>query len=199
MYLDKRNISEIPYQTQFVTCSFPLPKQRQQQLIRKHKSSSELNAGIQLKRLKLSLETSNQTLLRLEKHRAEVKLHRNNQSSEQIMLRLQKHQIRKKNQQQQETQQQRSNRLERQRRSTQKCRRKLNNMGHYKQTKKSLLSLDQNIQQFKANINNGPYFICVICSRMLYKVSVQQFMEDKHSDISKTIAQKVKSYGKSKQ
>ena len=50
------------------------------------------------------------------------------------MLRLQKHQIRKKKQQQQETQQQTSDHLERQRRSTQKCRRKLNNMGHYKQT-----------------------------------------------------------------
>ena len=92
VYLDKRNISEIPYQIQSVTCSCPLLKQRQQQLIRKHKSSSELNARMQLKRLKLSLETSNQTLLRLEKHRIEVKLHRNNQSSEQKMLRLQKHQ-----------------------------------------------------------------------------------------------------------
>ena len=110
------------------------------------------------------------------------------------MLRLQKCQITTKQQQQQETQQQRSNRLERHRRSTQKYRRKLNNMDHCKQTKKSYLSLDQNIQQFKSNINNGPYFICVICNKMLYKVSVQQFMEGKYSDVTKNIAHKDKSY-----
>ena len=44
----------------------------------------------------------------------------------------------------------------------------------------STYSLDFYIQQFNRDIREGPYYICVVCNRLLYRNTVLQFKKDKY-------------------
>ena len=45
-------------------------------------------------------------------------------------------------------------------------------------------SLDYYIQQFNRDIREGPYYICVVCNRLLYRKTVLQFKKDKYNSSS---------------
>ena len=42
-------------------------------------------------------------------------------------------------------------------------------------------SLDYYIEQFKRDIREGPYYICVVCNRLLYRKAVLEFKKDKYN------------------
>ena len=42
-------------------------------------------------------------------------------------------------------------------------------------------SLDYYIQQFDRDIREGPYYICVVCNRLLYRKTVVEFKKDKYN------------------
>ena len=44
----------------------------------------------------------------------------------------------------------------------------------------SIHSLDYYIQQFNGAIREGPYYICVVCNRLLYRKTVLEFKKDKY-------------------
>lgn len=46
------------------------------------------------------------------------------------------------------------------------------------------INFKKNIQRFKTNIKNGPFYICVICNRSLYKRSVRFFTDSIYAEIS---------------
>ena len=45
----------------------------------------------------------------------------------------------------------------------------------------SAQSLDYYIEQFNRDIREGPYYICVVCNRLLYRKTVLEFKEDKYN------------------
>lgn len=45
-------------------------------------------------------------------------------------------------------------------------------------------SLDYYIQQFNRDIREGPYYICVVCNRLLYRKTVLEFKKDKYNSSS---------------
>ena len=45
-------------------------------------------------------------------------------------------------------------------------------------------SLDYYIQQFNRGIREGPYYICVVCNRLLYRKTVLEFKKDKYNSSS---------------
>ena len=45
----------------------------------------------------------------------------------------------------------------------------------------STYSLDYYIQQFNRDIREGPYHICVVCNRLLYRKTVVEFKKDKYN------------------
>ena len=50
--------------------------------------------------------------------------------------------------------------------------------------KRKMLTLktsDERIDSFKIQITNGPYYICVVCNRCLYRRSVKYFVEEKYN------------------
>ena len=48
----------------------------------------------------------------------------------------------------------------------------------------SMYSLDYYIQQFNGDIREGPYYICVVCNRLLYTKTVLEFKKDKYNSSS---------------
>ena len=48
----------------------------------------------------------------------------------------------------------------------------------------SMYSLDYYIQQFNRDIREGPYYICVVCNRLLYRKTVLEFKKDKYNSSS---------------
>ena len=42
-------------------------------------------------------------------------------------------------------------------------------------------SLDYYIEQFKRDFTEGPYYICVVCNRLLYRKTVLEFKKDKYN------------------
>ena len=48
----------------------------------------------------------------------------------------------------------------------------------------STYSLDYYIQQFNRGIREGPYYICVVCNRLLYRKTVLEFKKDKYNSSS---------------
>ena len=56
---------------------------------------------------------------------------------------------------------------------------------NYNTSKVSAISdIDKRIQRFKELIMKGPYYICVVCNRCLYKRSVVVFKEDKYESLN---------------
>ena len=45
-------------------------------------------------------------------------------------------------------------------------------------------SLDYYIQQFNQDKREGPYYICVVCNRLLYRKTVLEFKKDKYNSTS---------------
>ena len=45
-------------------------------------------------------------------------------------------------------------------------------------------SLDYYIQQFNRGIREGPYYICVVCNRLLYRQTILEFKKEKHKSTS---------------
>ena len=50
-----------------------------------------------------------------------------------------------------------------------------------KMTKKPEVQYFKSVDQFKKSIKDGPFFICVVCNRCLYKKSVYYFKREKYS------------------
>ena len=48
----------------------------------------------------------------------------------------------------------------------------------------SIHSLDYYIQQFNRDIREGPYYICAVCNRLLYRKTVLEFKKDKYKPSS---------------
>ena len=48
----------------------------------------------------------------------------------------------------------------------------------------STQSLDYYIQQFNRGIREGPYYICIVCNRLLYRKTVLEFKRDKYNSRS---------------
>ena len=53
-----------------------------------------------------------------------------------------------------------------------------------KEKRSSAHSLDYYIQQFRRAIREGPYYICVVCNRLLYRKTVLQFKKDNYNSSS---------------
>ena len=60
-----------------------------------------------------------------------------------------------------------------------------------KSTKKAVLpfknGIIQRVKTFKNEIRKGPFFICVICNRLLYKISVVLFDKNKYPDVAEEV------------
>ena len=60
----------------------------------------------------------------------------------------------------------------------------LNTVNNRRKEKKSLQSdLDHYISSFQNKIRDGPYYICTVCNRMLYRKTVIQLNENKYSSL----------------
>ena len=64
------------------------------------------------------------------------------------------------------------------RKNSQKLRAKIAALSEHKKQKK--LDFTKNIKTFTKDIQNGPYFICVVCNRCLYRKSVLISYESKY-------------------
>ena len=51
----------------------------------------------------------------------------------------------------------------------------------YKERSSTSHSLDYYIEQFNLSIRDGPYYICVVCNRLLYRKSVIELKTEKYS------------------
>ena len=67
-----------------------------------------------------------------------------------------------------------------------------------RQTNRHDGSTADSIKRFRDSIKAGPYFVCVICNRMLYRVSVTKCRTEKYPTVIQHIFTDVKSYDNTK-
>ena len=69
-----------------------------------------------------------------------------------------------------------------------------------KKRKSSLedVNLDYCIWKFQSRIREGPYYICTVCNRLLYRKSVRQLDKKKYSSVPKTLFTNIASFDNKK-
>ena len=60
--------------------------------------------------------------------------------------------------------------------------------------RKSIINLGDCISQFRSKVKQGPCYICSVCNRLLYKVSVTLLNRNKYTNVCGTVYTNIKSY-----
>ena len=63
-----------------------------------------------------------------------------------------------------------------------------------RQTSRTDWGITESIRKFRDRIQEGPYVICLICNRMLYKISVKIYRPEKYPCVIQNIVTGVTSY-----
>ena len=64
----------------------------------------------------------------------------------------------------------------------------------YKLSKQLVQNLDNCINTFRCKIKQGPYYICSVCNRLLYKKSVMLLNQSKYTNVPKSLFTDTKSF-----
>ena len=128
----------------------------------------------------LSHETQQMKLLRLERAKMNFRARLSHETKEKKLIRLEKMKTNVKARQSHESSNLRLSRLEKGR--------------SVRETNRLDGSIADSIKSFSDSIKVGPYFACVICNRMLYRVSITKCRTEKYPTVIQHIVTDVKSY-----
>ena len=179
----KFNILETKFEIAFLRCSCELSNIERKQLIRKHKSASEITSTGKRRREKYSsmdTEEKQQLLFNnAENYRSmdphdKEELHSKHQQKYKSMDPEQKCKLlyerkQKYNDMEPESKKEKIDRLKEQQKEARKVKA---NQTH---------TLDHYISIFKQKIREGPYYICSVCNRILYRKSVLILVKSKYN------------------
>ena len=128
----------------------------------------------------LSRETQQMELLRLERAKINFRARLSHETQEEKLIGLEKMKTDFKARRLHQSSELRLSRLEKAR--------------SVRQTNRIDGSTADSIKRFRDSIKVGPYFVCVICNRMLYRVSVTKCRTEKYPIVIQHIFTDIKSY-----
>ena len=158
----KFNVFETKFDIVFLKCSCELSNIKRKQIIRKHKSASEI-ASTGKRREKYSLMDTQEKQELLLNYAENYRSMDREQKSNLLYERKQKY-----NDMEPESKKQKIDRLKEQQKEARKV--KAN----------QTYTLDHYITIFKQKIREGPYYICSVCNRILYRKSVLILLKSKY-------------------